>query len=74
MASSKIESGDIQALARAVEASPLSPDITEYLDSLNLDLEERQAVVEFMNGMRFGGDGVKALPQNPPQITSQSWV
>lgn len=74
MSSEKIQTGNIEALARAVEASPLSPDITEYLDSLELDAEEREAVVKFMDGMRFGGDGMKALPKTPPRITSQSWI
>ncbi len=73
MPTGRIETGNVEALARAAERSPLSPELGEYLDSLDLDREDRDAVVKFMDGMRFGGDGVKALPKVPPQITSHGW-
>lgn len=66
--------GDIGSLARAVEEAPLAPQVQEFLDSLELDRDERAAVAEMIEGLRFRGAGVKALPKTPPQIAAWYWT
>ena len=50
--------GDISTLARAVEEAPLAPKVQEFVDSLDLDRDERAAVAEMIEGLRFRGAGV----------------
>ena len=66
--------GDISTLARAVEEAPLAPKVQEFLDSLELDRDERATVAGMIEGLRFRGAGVKALPKSPPQIVAWFWL
>ena len=74
MADKPVIAGDIEILSRAVEQAPLAPAVGEFLDSIELDEFERTTVIEVLDGLKFGGDGLKALPQNPPQIASGGWI
>ncbi len=70
MADKTIIAGDIEVLSRAVEEAPLAPKVEEFLDSIELDEYERTTVIEVLDGLKFGGDGLKALPKTPPEIAS----
>ena len=69
MADKTVIAGDIEVLSRAVEEAPLAPKVEEFLDSIELDEYERTTVIEVLDGLKFGGDGLKALPKNPPQLS-----
>ena len=74
MSEHKLLNGDIQTLSRAVDEAPLAPQVQEYLDSLELDAYERDAVGEMIDQLKFRGRGIKALPKNPPQIVAWFWA
>ncbi len=73
MSDKNLPGSDVQVLSRAVEAAPLAPEMQEFIDSLELDTHERAAVSEMIEGLRFRGTGLKALPKNPPQIVAWGW-
>lgn len=74
MSEEKILNSDLAVLSRAVEQSPLAPDLEAYLDSLDLDVHEQAVVRETIEGLKFRGRGVEALPKTPPQIVAWAWI
>jgi hypothetical protein len=70
----KILKGDLALISRAVEESPLAPDLEAFLNSLELDVHEQTVVRETIEGLKFRGRGIQALPKNPPQIVAWGWV
>ena len=65
--------GDVEVLSRAVEKAPLAPEVEAFLDSIELEEYERTTVIEVLDGLKFGGDGVKALPKTPPRANHSGW-
>ena len=63
----------VEAISREVEKSPLSPDLDSFIASLELAVDEEREVVRVLNGLKFQGDNLSALPKNPPQIVSKHW-
>ena len=70
---SNMDTSMVEAIAREVEKSPLSPDIESFINSFELTSDEKTDVVRTLNDMKFIGDDVSALPATPPQIVSRGW-
>ncbi len=73
MADEVISGGDLQSLSKAVDLDPLAPDVQAFLESLELDQDEREAVIEVLKSRRLRVDYISALPKLPPQFVGWGW-
>ncbi|NQW16589.1 MAG: hypothetical protein HQ478_03790 [Chloroflexi bacterium] len=71
---SSMDTNMVEAIAREVEKSPLSPDVESFINSFELTSDEKTEVVKILNDMKFKGDDVSALPNTPPQIVDAGWA
>jgi hypothetical protein len=67
---SNVGTSMVEIIARAVEKSPLSPDIESFINSFELTADEKTEVVTTLNDMKFKGDELSALPNTP---TDRQW-